>query len=231
MKTTRFGAIVILALTVSAGAQNVRSLPSLCKPCIFYGGDFNVNDPNANAFADGNTLSIPNTAIYTAVDVPKNVTGVITGILFMQLATITGNVFDPATAPYDIRVGVSEGNGGTSVASGTNTLSYAPYLNVLDFEIYQTAVNLTGPFRVIPGTRYWFTAVPQCTDSGNSVCSSVQYYLPNTTQGTNGLNAGAQPPDQMFWNSEFFGFNWKNVCDVESSPGCARASFGLMGHR
>ena len=232
MKTAMFAAIVTLFLGVSAGAQNVRTLPSLCKPCIFYGGDFNVNDPNSNSFADGNTLTVSDTAIYAAVDVPKNVTGVITGILFMQLSTLIGNdIFDPATAPYDIRIGVAEGNGGTSVASGINTLSYAPYMNVFDFEIYQTALNLTGPFRVTPGTRYWFTVVPQCTNSGNSNCSVVRYFLPNTTQQTNGLHAAAQPADQMFWNSAFFGFNWKNVCDEEGSPSCARASFGLMGHR
>jgi hypothetical protein len=209
------------------------TLPSLCKPCVFYGGDYNANDPNSGAFADGNTLLVPDSAIYTAVDVPKNVRGVITGILFMQLATVSGgSVFDPATAPYDIRTGISEGNGGTSVASGTNALSYAPYMEVDGFEIYQTAVQLTKAFTVTPGTRYWFTVVPQCTDSGNSNCSELQYFFPNTTQETNGLNAGAQPPYEMFANSPFFGLNWENLCTLvgSDSPECARGSYGLMGH-
>lgn len=231
MKKVMFAAIATLILTLSASAQNAGRLPSLCKPCVFYGGDYNANDPNSGGFADGNTLLVPTTAMYAAVDIPKNVNGVITGILFMQMTLGTGNYFDPDTAPYDIRVGLSEGNGGTSVANGTNTLTYAPYMNVDDFEIYQTAVNLTAPFKVTPGTRYWFSVVPQCTNTGNPNCSSIQFYLPNTTQETNGLNAAAQPPYEMFLTSTYFGFDWQNLCDGKDSPACARASVGLMGHR
>lgn len=254
MKKLLFTSIVTVVLSLIATAQDARTaptmtlrhsggqsiegthgltfdtLPSLCKPCVFYGGDYNASDPNSDGFADGNTLLVPDSPIYTAIDVPKNVHGMITGILFMQMATQTGDVFDPATAPYDIRTGVSEGNGGTSVASGTNTLSYAPYMQADGFEIYQTAVNLTKPFTVTPGTRYWVTVVPQCTDSNNSVCSELQYFFPNTTQETNGLNAGAQPPYEMFSDSGFFGLNWYNLCGGKDTPSCARGSYGLMGH-
>ena len=205
-----------------------NTLPSLCSPCVFYGGD--NNGPSAGAFAYGNTLLVPDSSIYAAVDVPKGLHGVITGILFMTEATLTGTVFDPATAPYDIRVGVSQGNGGKSVASGSNTMSYAPYSQSFGFEIYENAVNLTSPFTVTPGTRYWFSLVPQCTNTGNSNCSSLQYFFPNTDE-SNGFNPGAQPPYEMFENSSFFGFNWQNLCNGKDSPACARGSYGLMGHR
>lgn len=229
-------ALTLITLSWSAFAQDVRTtpgltfdtVPSLCKPCVFYGGDTNGNDPNANAFTNGNTLLLPNQAIYAAVDVPKNVHGVITGILFMTMATQSGNIFDPATAPYDIRTGVSGGNAGKSVATGTGPLSYAPYGQVFGYTLYETAVNLTKPFTVTPGTRYWFNLQPQCTDSSNSTCSELQFFLGNTTQETNGLNAGAQPPYEMFGGT--FGDPQGNVCGGDDTPACARASFGLMGH-
>lgn len=202
------------------------TLPNLCKPCVFYGGDFSANDPNAEGYANGNTLLVPNTAVYAAVDVPKNVNGAVTGILFMIDAA--DGAFDPATASYDIRTGISEGNGGNSVASGSGSMSYALYGR---FGVYETAVNLTKPFTVTPGTRYWFNMQPQCTNSGNGACSGEEFYLVNTTQETNGLNAGAQPPYQMFFNSGFFGFVFENLCQGKNSPACARASYGLMGHQ
>lgn len=209
----------------SAQGLTFDTLPNLCKPCVFYGGDYNATDPNAEGFANGSTLLVPDTALYTAVDVPKTIHGVITGILFMTSAT--ADTFDPDTATYDIRVGVSNGNGGNSVASGSATMSFALYGQ---FGVYQTAVNLTSPFTVTPGTRYWFNLLPQCTDSRNGSCSVEQFFLVNTTQETNGLNAGAQPPYEMFLNSGFFGVEWGNVCGGANTPACARASYGLMGH-
>src|SRR5271166_3691642 len=103
------------------GTRNVGpdAVPNLCKPCVFYGGDFNMNDANAQAFANINSLIVPDTTTYAAVTVPQGVHGVITGILFMQIAPQASNIFDPNTAAYDIRTGVSSGNGGTSVASGS----------------------------------------------------------------------------------------------------------------
>jgi hypothetical protein len=184
-----------------------ETLPSLCTPCVFYGGDNNPNDPNSQDFAYGNAQLVPDSSVYAAVDIPKSVHGVITGILFMALATESGNDFDPATAPYDIRTGVSSGNGGKSVASGSNTLSFAPYISTSLGTIYEIAVNLTTPFTVTPGTRYWFSEVPQCTNSEDSTCSILQYFFPNTTQEANGLSAAAQPPYEMFANSANFGRN------------------------
>lgn len=222
---------ITLRQAEGTSAQGTRSLtfytvPTLCKPCVFYGGDFNPNDPNAEGFANGNTLLVPDTEVYAAVDVPKNVNGAITGILFMISAT--AGAFDPATATYDIRTGISEGKGGNGVASGSGPMSFALYGNL---GVYQTAVNLTKPLTVTPGTRYWFNMQPQCTNSGNSACSTEQFYLVNTTQESNGLNAGAQPPYQMFFNSAFFGFDFENLCEGKNSPSCARASYGLMGHK
>lgn len=215
----------------SGPSLNFSGVPNLCKPCVFYAGDFNANDPNAGGFANGNTLLLPDTADYAPVAVPKSVHGMITGILFMELVNTTGNYFDPDTATYDIRTGVSEGNGGTSVASGSGKMSYAVVAGCNCGEV-ETAVNLTAPLTVKPGTTYWFNLSPQCTDPGNSNCTSTEFYLPDTTQETNGLNAGAQPPGQVYFTSSLFGTNFANWCTIDDNQlTCARASFGLMGRK
>ncbi len=100
-------------------AGSSSHVPALCNGCIFYGGDLNESDPNADYFANGNTLLVANITTYTAVSFPENTHAVITGIYFSTVVAQVGNIFDPDVATYDIRTGVSSGNGGTSVAHGT----------------------------------------------------------------------------------------------------------------
>lgn len=206
-------------------------LPFLCPSCIFYGGDVDPNDPNSNAFANGNSLGVPDTATYTAVNVPKGAHGVVTGIVFMEFDD-TSNRFDPDIATYDIRTGVSEGNGGVSLASGSGKMAFK-FRSQCPFTTYETAVKLASPLEITPGTTYWFNLSPQCTDSGNSYCSGVVGYLENTTHEAFGLHAAAQPAGQMFFNSGYFGYTWANWCDPklgQNADSCARGSFALMGH-
>jgi hypothetical protein len=252
MRKIPFAFTLIAALSLSAVAQDVKAptltrsgnrnaaacstqsvrrpvVPSLCKPCAFYGGDPDGNDPNTTALANGNTLSVPNTTTYGAVKIPATTRGMITGILFISIAESSGD-FDPDTATYDIRTGVSQGNGGSSVASGSGAMSYSSY-GQCPIVAYQTAVTLTSPLTVTPGTTYWVNLSPQCTDSGNPNCDT-QFFVYNTTQEMNGLHPGVQPPEQMFFNSAFIGYNWTNWCSIlQNDQACARLSFGLMGRK
>jgi hypothetical protein len=84
------------------------------------------------------------------------------------------------------------------------------------------------------GETVWVNESPQCTDSGNSICSDLQYFASNTTQKTGSINGEAQPTRQMFFNSAFFGFTWTNWCDPslgQNPQQCADLSFGIYGHR
>ena len=94
------------------------SVPALCSPCLFYGGDLNPSDPNSSGLSDENTLFAPGSSTYGELAIPPGTTVTVKGILFNVQASAA---FDPMTASYDIRTGVSEGNGGTSIASGTAT--------------------------------------------------------------------------------------------------------------
>lgn len=257
MKNTLFLLTFLVALTVAAYAQNAKSPvthlggkgdpsfqgtpgwgnpPLSASQLLFYGGDLNQSDPNQYAFANGNTLLVPNTTTYGAVMAPIGTKVVATGILFNQIATIlTGTVFDPATASYDLRANVSEGNGGNDVVSGSGAQTVTATGRKLFsyYPEYATSVTFTKPLTPTFGVTYWVNMSSQCTDSGNNNCAALQFFADNTTQQTNGINPTFQPSGQIFFNSAFFGYTWANWCDASfeiNSHQCQYLSFGIYGN-
>ncbi|MGB7585973.1 MAG: hypothetical protein WBM11_14095 [Terriglobales bacterium] len=224
------------ALTLSRTGNAARSsggvtwgLPSVSKTIVFYGGDINLSDPNAQAFANGNTLAISSAQTYAAVKAPASGKTVVSGTFGNNTAML--GVFDPPEGTYDVRIGVSDGNGGTSLIHGTaaqtTTLTGRNPFGLVE---YTTAVNFPKALTAQNGTTYWINENPQCTNTGDENCNGEFYYLSNTTQETNGVNAGAQVAGQLYLNSNYFGFTWINWCDSslgQNSKQCARASFGL----
>jgi hypothetical protein len=248
VKTTLFAATLVLALSLSAAAQkppmshhlagglveNPKPAPAtppiLCDPCLFYGGDFDPSNINAAGLSDENTLLIGGSATYGNFNITVPVSVTVTGVLIQVQADAN---FDPLTAAYDIRSGVSEGNGGTSLASGTaNTQVAATGRNFFGFNEYTVAVQLAAPLVISTGS-YWFNVTPNCTNgSQDGSCSVGRFFVSNVTGNINGIKAGAEGSKEIFFNSPFFGFSWANWCD--SSLGlnglqCNRLSFGIMG--
>jgi hypothetical protein len=214
------------------GTSGWGNAPHDAAALLFYGGDTNTSDPNEQGFANGNTLLTPNVTTYFAVTAPKSPKVVATGILYNQDAT--QNDFNPATGTYDIRVKVSEGNGGSSVASGSGAqTATATGRQPFGLTEYATSVTFAKPLTPTGGTTYWVNESPQCTNSGDSLCSAEQFFANNTTQQTNGINANDQPKAQIFFNSTFFGFTWANWCDAslgQNAQQCEWGSFGIYGH-
>ncbi len=250
MKTTFLAAALVVTLTLSAAAQKKPSTsqhlagnneqftlapagtpPGLCAPCVFYGGDLNPSDFNAAGMSDENTLLIPGSSTYGNFNVASGVSVTVTGILFNVQADAN---FDPLTASYDIRSGVSEGNGGTSLASGSANLTVAATgRNFLGLNEYSLAVQLPTPLLLGPG-NYWFNLTPNCTNgTSDGSCSVGRFFVSNSTQGTNNVRGGSETIHQMYLNSSFFGFTWANWCDPSlgfNSIQCAGLSFGVMGY-
>ena len=203
--------------------------PALCNPCLFYGGDLNPNDSNAVGFADENTLSvIGGSGTYGEVDIPSGITVTVKGILFNLQADAA---FDPFTASYDIRTGVSEGDGGTSIASGTTTIQVVStgrnFLGVAEY----SAVVVFPPIR-LPSGAYWINLTPNCLNTLDGSCSVFGFYVSNTTSRTNALHPYWQPGHEIFVNSGYFDFTWANWCDPDTGLNqtqCALVSFGLLG--
>jgi hypothetical protein len=134
------------------------------------------------------------------------------------------------TASYDIRTGVSEGNGGTSVASGTSVPAQvvATGRNAFGYNEYTVAVSFSA-LNLPPGT-YWANVTPDCTDQSDSTCSSGRMFLSNTTQQTNAVHGMQQLSGQQYANG-LFG-SWANWCDSSfglNAQQCQYASFGASG--
>lgn len=250
MKTTILAVTVVLAfaLTAMAGEKPPVSQhlagnssepfklgppsvtpPPLCSPCIFYGGDLNPNDFNAAGMSDENTLLITGgSATYGAVTFPSHAS--VIGIVFNVQAS---DAFDPQVASYDIREGVTDGDGGFSVQSGTAKI-----------QIQQTGRNFLGLFEYAiavhfptvtlePGVEYWFNVEPQCLNGAqDGSCYLGRFFVSNTTQGMNNVHGLYQPEHSMFLNSSFFGFDFTNWCDPSlgfNQNQCNLLSYGLVG--
>jgi len=73
---------LLLTTLLSAAAIAQSGPPALCKPCLFYGGDFDGTDINAAEFPDENTGTYPQTSTYGAVFVPPGHSVLVEGIFF-----------------------------------------------------------------------------------------------------------------------------------------------------
>jgi hypothetical protein len=250
VKTTLLAVALVLAVSLSASASAKKPAtsqhlagnnliekiagpgvpPTLCDPCLFYGGDLNPFSENAAGLSDENTLLIlGGSSTYTSFTL-SGVSASVTGIVFNVQADAN---FDPQTASYDVRTGVTDGQGGTSIASGTNSITVAATgRNFIGLNEYTVAVNLSTPLLIGPG-EYWFNLTPTCTNGAeDGSCYVGRIFVSNTTNRTNNVNGAAQVQGEMFLNSGFFGFTYTNWCDPSlglDSNQCAGASYGLIG--
>jgi uncharacterized repeat protein (TIGR03803 family) len=219
----------------------LQSAPSYCNPCLFYGGDFDVNSPAADTFANENiypgdfqTLS----QIYSPFVVPAGQTWSVTGLFINSIAYPTA--LDPVATPWEIRTGIPSGGGtgGTLVASGTNNATMtATGRNLNGTPEYTILVTFTTPVVLQPGT-YWENVTPQCTNLNNSQCTAQGFtgFLESDMETMYGLNAWgpAEPWQDSFWNAPIFGLNWANtfaVHEQRGEPGGDAFSAGVIGAR
>lgn len=249
MKNTLFAAAIIFALSLSASAAAKKPPylvppatggdgawhipppgipPALCSPCIFYSGDLNPDDGQAEGFGDENTLLVTGASTYSEFTVQPGGTAKVTGILVNVIGDAN---FDPQNATYDVRSGVSSGDGGTDIASGTANISVATtgrvFVGYTEFSVY---VKLAAPLTLTAG-EYWFNVTPQCTNGAvDGSCYAGSIYLSNTTQETNNVNGHDQAPYQVYINSAYFSYNYENWCDLGLTNGqCRFTSWGLTG--
>ncbi len=175
--------------------------PSYCNPCLFYGGDLNPSDPNANGLANEMDLTVNQSSIYTPFVVPTGKTWNITGLFTDNLMNITA-----LSADWEIRSGVSSGNGGTLLFSGSTNTPVVTDTHINDFGFEDFAVAVTGLTGIKLGAgTYWLSVVPVCLDPNNGTCSGRSFQA--STDGTNAFGP-PEPLNDSFWNSSFFGENF-----------------------
>ena len=171
--------------------------------CSFYGGDLDLNDPNQNGLANENDAIVPNQpwSNYGAATYQNFVEG---GITVKGLATNNLSGLNPTAAYWEIRSGVSEGNGGILVASGTG--SGANFSHTLtsrsDFG-YNEYTDFVGGLNIfLSAGTYWFSVVPQDPANANRSFNS----------NTEGLNAvGTQVNNRSISTRHFSARNSTNA--------------------
>jgi len=206
------------ALGGGAPAKSVSSFapPAACSPCLYYSGDFDPNDANANGLAnEKDALVTTGASQYTPVT--PNVTWQVSGLLINTLSGLT-----PTNATWEIRTGVSEGNGGTLVASGSTAVTQTPTgRSAFGFTEYTDSIGLSPAVVLNAGTTYWINVTPVCAACANRAFES------NVPPGTAANHVGpANVLDLSFFNSAFFGVNFtnSNCCGVFHL-----FSFGVVG--
>jgi len=181
-----------------------------CPNCIFYGGDFDYNNPNANGLGNENNAIVGGDP-YGAATYQNFVVGAgcltascwnSSGVLISGLFTNNLSQVTPTAGYWEIRSGISEGNGGTLIASGTGSVTNTPTgRSGFGYDEYRNEVDgldviLNG------GGTYWFAVVPVCTS-----CAGRSF-----NSNTFGLNrVGTEIDNQQYWNSAFFGSNFSNA--------------------
>src|SRR5262249_45561472 len=114
------------------------------------------------------------------------------------------------TAHWEIRSGVSSGNGGLLIASGDNAATQTP-TGRTGFGYTEYMVEVTGlSIDLAPGT-YWLSVTPVDSGRGRSFDS--------TTSGTNAVGTPPGNNDNSFFDSTFFGANFAPASSyVGTSP-------------
>lgn len=209
--------------------QHGTTQPTRCSPCLWYGGDLNPSSSAAQGFANENTVLVSTTTTFAAFRVPAGQDWAATGAIVNVLSN-NGGVLDPKQAVWAFTKGISNGNAGTTIATGTASAAVsATGRTAFGLTEYTVAVQFPkvalmgqGP----AGSAYWVSVVPQCTNTGDSSCTSAEFFLSDTDL-TNQFGP-ADPNFAGFFNSAHFSDNYAPLCTV-NSLGCEWSSAGVLG--
>lgn len=197
-----------LALAAAFGAFATAAMAQAEPGSYWYNGDFNgVNGLNVS----GNLPS----AVYDDFNVGAsgvNVTGVYMNVLS---GDSTLNSF-----AWEIRSGVSSGNGGTLIASGSGAGATVTKTGRTGFGLTEYTVLVTGLNVNLGSGTYWL---------GGSIGdpSGTGTLYESTTSGANSVGSPAGNDDNSFFNSSYFGANWQAANLYVGAP--ADFSEGVIG--
>jgi len=81
--------------------------PPYCKPCLWYSGDFDPNNPNANGLANEADQLVPDSHVYAAWTVATSLNTKAVGAFVNSLDTSGAGIDNPT--PWEIRKGLRDG--------------------------------------------------------------------------------------------------------------------------
>lgn len=201
-----------------------------CGICFAYGGDLDSNSAQANGLASEKDILISDSEVVWPMVIPPGHSATVNTLEanFLTLACVA----DPQQADWDVRTGVSSGNGGTVLAAGTNSIGITA-TGRSAFGLIECRVSVTLPSALdLSAGTYFFGVVPYCTNSNNNTCLGQRYFLSDSPDQPP-LNGKHYPqPDNSFINSGSFGLTWAPTWGSSgecAGVGCQRFSAGLAG--
>ncbi|MGD0672886.1 MAG: hypothetical protein ABSB13_12455 [Candidatus Binatus sp.] len=207
-----------------------KKLKPICKPCLYYSGDFDPSNPDANGLINENASSDSILAqVYSAFTVPSGRAWHVKGAFINTLSTVA--VLDPAMTQWSIWADVGSGKPGEMLFSGASDGTIAATgRTAFTFTEYTVSVKFKTTVVLNPGT-YWLNVTPQCANPSDSTCSSAVFYESDVEGSSPPNHVGpANVVDDSFLNSSFYSYNYAPAqVDPCTDIGCDAFSFGLIG--
>jgi hypothetical protein len=204
-------ALFALALT-AALALNTSVTAQAPPGSVWYNGDFN----GVNGLANEENTTISQAAVYDDFIVPAG-GWTLAGVFSDNLASTVITAAD-----WEIRTGLSEGNAGTLVASGTTNSPVVTPTGRSGFGYTEYMVEVTGLNLFLPalpsGQFYWLNVTPIGDGTGLSYNS--------TTSGANCISTPCGNDQNAFFNSTYFGYYFTSTSNVDQPYDY---SMGVMG--
>ena len=210
-KLVRFVAGLLVATAILHGQTRQASGGSV----LWYNGDMDGRDAwtNQTGAADG--------LVYDDFIVPTGSTFTITGVFSNDAMYNPGAA---STAYWEIRSGVSAGNGGTLLGSGdsTDTLTSTGQnflVGGLAIPIYQNLVQV--PTITLGAGTYWLAVAPDVSNQNSYIV---------TTSGANAIGTPPGNDGNSYFSSTFFSMSFVPTSDPAlEGPGTWDYSMGVVG--
>ena len=194
-----------LALHTTANAQAPPG-------SLWYNGDPN----NINALANERNTAVTQAAVYDDFNVTSPSGWHVTAVFSDNLIAGT----EITAADWEIRTGISEGNAGTLIASGTTNSPVVTNIRGTQNEFMVEVTQLNVFLPMLPsGQHYWLNVTPVGNGTGDS------FNL--TTSGANCVGSPCGNDDNAFFNSTYFGAYFTNTLNECSD--CHDFSDGVIG--
>lgn len=175
---------------------------------FWYNGDFNT----INGLANEEGGIVTDARVYDDFVVPTGHTLFLGGVWSSNLQ----NYFS-TNGSWEIRTGVSNGNGGTLVASATNIPCALYFTGGTGFGFLELTTSCASS-AVLGAGRYWLNVHPISATNGvgrsfNSTTSGANNVSHATTHGGTDTNNG-----NSFFDSTFFGYTFADTAQLLGGP-------------
>jgi hypothetical protein len=226
---------LILWSSLPAASQDLQKIPptppAYCHPCLFYGGDFDPHNKEANSLANELTTAVVSGArVFVPFIVPAGKTWTVTALFSNNLSYV--DVIDPQEGLWSISKGMSQGNGGTIIADGAAPATYvATGRHGFGQTEYTLMLTIDPPVKLKAGL-YWMTAIPECKNPVDRACASASYYLSDVEDVPRKHSVGREPDDRSWYFSGEFGYFYYPTWGTNGAcqgTGCDRFSAGAVG--